>query len=431
MSETTAPVLGRYKIISELGEGGFANAYRALDTLLERQVALKVLKPVWANDPNVVNRFMREARQAARLNHPNIVTIHDVGRAVEADGRLFIAMELVPGRSLQRFVAEDGPLSLERALPILEQSASALDYAHQQGLIHRDVKPANILLNESVPGTVKAVLTDFGLVRAAEQSSSASLSVGGILGTPEYIAPEIWDGQPATTASDLYGLACVVHYVLTGHDLFSGPTPMAILKRHLDGPVFPKQWPTTVPQGAVQVLQQALSRDPAKRPATASQMVAELKYSHQAAAQRHKRQRKRNSALVRKHSARPGKLSAWRVKQQNAEPKKKRTNARAWRPNAKPKKRLAPHGRKLNEKRQKNKRALRVWKLNAKQPKNKRASPAWKPNVEQRRNKHALHNWKPNAKRQKNKLAERAKTTNVKHKWLLRPARARIVLLQS
>ena len=274
MAEQTLQTLGRYTIRAELGRGGFATVYRALDTTLEREVALKVLKPGWTDDPRAVERFMREARLVARLKHPNIVTIHDVG---QVEGRLFIAMELVPGRSLQRVVAEDGPLPWEGALAILEQTASALDYAHRQGLVHRDVKPANIILDESEPGeNLHAALTDFGLVRGPEQASLSSGSTGGVVGTPEYIAPEIWDAQPATAASDIYALACVAHFMLTGQALFAAATPMAVLKRHMEGPILPKQWPASVPDGITEVLRQALGRAPGQRPRTAGEMVARL-----------------------------------------------------------------------------------------------------------------------------------------------------------
>src|SRR5512135_1659185 len=178
MPETMPSSLGRYTLKAELGRGGFANIYRAIDATLEREVALKVLKPGWTDDPKAVERFMREAKQAARLKHPNIVTIFDVG---QAEGRLFIAMELVRGRSLQQIIAEDGAMAWPRVLTILEQSAAALDYAHKQGLVHRDIKPANIILDESdTSPSTRAMLTDFGLVRGAEQASLTIGTTGGL-----------------------------------------------------------------------------------------------------------------------------------------------------------------------------------------------------------------------------------------------------------
>jgi len=285
MIEPTPQSLGRYTIRGELGRGGFATVYRALDTKLRREVALKVLKPGWTDDPRAVERFMREATQSAMLKHPNIVTIYDVD---QFEGRLFIAMELVPGRSLQQIVAQDGPLPWERTIVILEQAASALDHAHKRGLTHRDVKPANIILDETESGDrVRVVLTDFGLVRGAEQASLTLGSTGGIVGTPEYIAPEVWDGQPAGPASDVYALACSGHYMLTSQVLFGAATPMAVIRRHMQGPLLPRQWPAGIPDSVTEVLQKALARDPAQRTATASEMVAGLRRCQNQEAERH------------------------------------------------------------------------------------------------------------------------------------------------
>src|SRR5512143_3349843 len=275
MPENSLQFLGRYTIHGELGKGGFATVYRATDTMLERDVALKVLKPGWTDDAKAVERFMREARQASRLKHAHIVTIYDVG---QVEGRLFIAMELVRGRSLQQIIAEDGAMAWPRVLAILGQSAAALDYAHAEGLVHRDIKPANIILDESKPGSaVHVMLTDFGLVRGAELASLSMGTTGGLLGTPEYIPPEIWDGEPATKASDIYALGCVAFYLLTGKVLFSATTPMAVLKRHAEGPIFPHQWPSGVPAGADAVLRRALANEPKQRPASAPEFAAELR----------------------------------------------------------------------------------------------------------------------------------------------------------
>jgi alpha-glucoside transport system substrate-binding protein len=296
MPENSQQSLGRYTIHAELGKGGFATVYRATDTILERDVALKILKPGWTDDAKAVERFMREAKQASRLKHANIVTIFDVG---QAEGRLFIAMELVRGRSLQQIITDDGALPWTRVLAILEQSAAALDYAHAEGLVHRDIKPANIILDESKPGSaVHVVLTDFGLVRGAEQASLSMGTTGGLLGTPEYIPPEVWDGEPATKASDIYALGCVAFYLLTGKVLFSATTPMAVLKRHAEGPVFPEQWPSGVPAEAGAVLRRALAKDPTQRQASAAELAAELRacetqaVREQAAREQEERQKK-------------------------------------------------------------------------------------------------------------------------------------------
>lgn len=275
MSRPSLQRLGRYELLEELGRGGFAVVYRALDTVLQAEVALKVLKPGWTDDPKAVDRFLREARQALRLKHPNIVSIYHVD---QAEGRLFIAMELVPGRSLAQLVTEEGPMGWEAALPILEQAAAALDYAHEHGLIHRDIKPANILLDESsTHKTRHVVLTDFGLVRGAEQASMTGTMSGGIVGTPEYIPPEVWEGQPASTATDVYALACVAYYLMTGDQLFMANTTPAVMKRHLDGAIFTTHWPESLPAGISTVLMKALARDPMQRPRSAGELMVNLR----------------------------------------------------------------------------------------------------------------------------------------------------------
>jgi D-xylose transport system substrate-binding protein len=190
-------------------------------------------------------------------------------------------------------------------LAILEQSAAALDYAHAEGLVHRDIKPANIILDESKPGlAVRVMLTDFGLVRGAEQASLSMGSTGGLLGTPEYIPPEIWDGEPSTKASDIYALGCVAFYLLTGKVLFSATTPMAVMKRHAEGPVFPQQWPSGVPAGAEAVLRRALAKDPNQRQASAAELVAELRAcGEQATREQEARERETHAARQKQEEA--------------------------------------------------------------------------------------------------------------------------------
>lgn len=264
-------LLGKYQILEEIGRGGFATVYRALDTILEREVALKVLKPGWTDDAKAVERFMREARAASRLDQPGIVTIYDVG---SADGRLFIAMKLLAGQSLDQLIKANGPLSWERTLNIVQQVAEALDYAHGKGLVHRDIKPSNIIVREDD----RAVLTDFGLVRGAEQASLSTGSTGGILGTPEYIPPEVWEGQPATKASDIYALACVVYEMLLGRPLFAADTGAAVMRKHvLVGPEFPANWPPEVPSDVAVVLRKALAHEVSERYTSVGEFVSILR----------------------------------------------------------------------------------------------------------------------------------------------------------
>jgi eukaryotic-like serine/threonine-protein kinase len=253
-----ADLLGKYEILNELGSGAFATVYRARDTLLARLVALKVLKPAFMADEASFARFVREAQVTANLFHPHIATVLDMG---EADGRHFIAMRYVDGLSLDKVLAQRGPLPWAEALKITEEIASALDFAHARGLIHRDVKPQNIIISQSEG----AVLTDFGLVKAI-QSTALTTATGAMLGTPSYIPPEIWLGQAATPASDQYALACVIAEMLTGQPLFVGKSAPAIMTLHvLNGPEFPAAWPDGVPPNFTAILQRSLIREPASR----------------------------------------------------------------------------------------------------------------------------------------------------------------------
>ena len=273
---TTKPTrIGKYKIVEELGRGGFATVYKARDVELERVVALKVLYPYWTADPDFVARFRQEARVAACLCHPHIVTVYEAG---EAGDQLYIAMEYLPGRTLQVLLEAEGGLSLERALPILEQVAEALDHAHAQGVVHRDVKPGNVMVEQAAEG-VRATLTDFGLVKALA-ASTALTSRGTLLGSPEYMAPEQADPERAAEvgpAADRYALGVVAYQMLTGRVPFPGNTP-ATLYAHEHKPVPP---PRSLCPGLSQAMEAALLRMLAKAPAerfpSACAFVAQLR----------------------------------------------------------------------------------------------------------------------------------------------------------
>lgn len=262
-------MLGKYRIIDEIGHGGFATVYRAEDTALGREVALKVLDPLLMRDQAFVTRFQREARAAARLEHPQIVPIYDVGASEE---RLFIAMRLVRGSSLARALAEGKRYSWEEMLQLLQQVGDALRYAHAEGVIHRDIKPDNILLDERSG----ALLSDFGFARLVGTSSMTQSISGGIVGTPAYMAPEIWEGAEATPATDVYALGCVVYEMLTGKALFGGSTPMAVMRAHDQGAHLPQEWTAEVPQELGKVLQQAVARKADERYATVPEFLAAL-----------------------------------------------------------------------------------------------------------------------------------------------------------
>jgi serine/threonine protein kinase len=198
---------GRYQLTSLLGVGGMASVYLADDRVLQRQVAVKVLSPVYAQDPSFVERFRREARTAARLSHPNIVAVFDSGSDAEQH---YLVMEYVPGQSLAELLARQGRLAPQRAAELAVEVCAALAAAHAQGLVHRDIKPGNVLVGPN--GRVK--VTDFGIAKAAVAATVTGS--GMVLGTAAYLSPEQAQGGPVDARSDLYGLGCVLYELLTG-----------------------------------------------------------------------------------------------------------------------------------------------------------------------------------------------------------------------
>jgi serine/threonine-protein kinase len=256
--------LGQFEIRAELGRGAMGLVYRAYQSSLDREVALKVLPQWLAQQPGVSSRFLAEARAAARLRHRNIVTIHDVGNA---DGVHYIVMELLPGRTLDRVLMEDGPLVSNRLLRIAQQLADGLDYAHRHGVIHRDVKPANIIVDDHSHVT----LTDFGIARVVEDSLTKSTQTGVAVGTPQYMAPEQAEGRTVTGAADEYGLACVLFEMLAETPPFSGPNTLEILRQHIQNP--PPAL-STLREDTPVALDRIFSRALAKQPAIATQPVA-------------------------------------------------------------------------------------------------------------------------------------------------------------
>lgn len=251
--------LGKYELLEELGRGGFGMVYRARDTILGRDVAVKVLHPQLMVDPAFIERFRNEARLVAGLEHPNLVTVYDLG---ESDGRAYLVMRYLPGGSLRQRLTQ-GPIPFDQALQILKQVSAGLGAAHTKGIIHRDIKPENILFTEDG----QAVLSDFGLAKALVDSSSSSSSNSGGVGTPFYRAPELWRGKPpASPATDQYALACVFTEMLTGVRLFAGDTPDEIITKHLvDGAALPSSWPSNAPHGVEKALSKALEKEPTNR----------------------------------------------------------------------------------------------------------------------------------------------------------------------
>ena len=220
---------GRYGLEELVGEGGMASVYRARDTVLERQVAIKVLHEQYSSDPEYVERFRREARAIARLSHPNIVTVIDRG---EFEGCQFIVFEHVPGETLKDVIRREGPLPVERAVALTHQIARALGFAHELGIVHRDVKPQNVLIDQE--GTAK--VTDFGIARALDVDEGLTES-GTVLGTSDYVAPEQASGEQVDERTDQYSLGVVLYELLTGEVPYPGSNPMAVAMRHLRDPV--------------------------------------------------------------------------------------------------------------------------------------------------------------------------------------------------
>jgi WD40 repeat protein/serine/threonine protein kinase len=260
---------GRYEILAEIGQGGFATVYRAKDPDLDRLVALKVLRPGLLQDQDSAQRFKQEARTIARLDHPRIVTIFELGQAAQ---QLFIVMRLIEGASLDVRLTTEGPLIWAEAWPMLQAMAEGLDYAHQQGVLHRDLKPANILL-DPVRG---ALLSDFGLAKLVDEADSSFTAAGGILGTPNYIAPEVWEGQNASAQSDIYALGCILYEMLTAEKLFAGQAPPVVMMAHFQPVKLPQNWPEGVPALIDQVLEKALAKKADERYGTAGEMAQAL-----------------------------------------------------------------------------------------------------------------------------------------------------------
>ena len=257
--------IGKYQIIDFLGSGAYAEVYKAEDTALHRTVALKLLKPALLADDDAVARFMKEAQTAANLIHPQIAWVWDVGNL---EGRYYIAMRFIDGKPLDQVLQSRSTLPWEEVRSIFEHMCTALTFAHERGLIHRDVKPQNIMISP----TDGAVLTDFGLVRAME-GSGIGTRTGVMIGTPAYMAPEIWRGESADAASDQYALACVLVEMLTGQPLFGAPTPPAVMLRHFEALSLPEKWTANCPVELSTAVRRALSQKTHDRYASVSEFL--------------------------------------------------------------------------------------------------------------------------------------------------------------
>ncbi|GAA3022628.1 hypothetical protein GCM10010528_00930 [Gordonia defluvii] len=266
--DRTGTTFGRYELGELLGRGGMGEVYRAVDTKNDRTVALKLLPTALAGDEVYAERFRRESRTAARLGDPHIIPIHDFG---EIDGTLYLDMRVVEGSDLRAAIRGSGKLAPARVVSIAEDVAQALDSAHAAGLVHRDVKPENILLT---PGDF-AYLVDFGIARAADDAAPHLTQLGTAIGSIAYLAPEIFDGREATAASDVYALAVATYEALTGRVPHPGATHAAAIKSALlDDLPLPSSIDPSLPLGLDDVLARGLARDPAARYATAGDFAA-------------------------------------------------------------------------------------------------------------------------------------------------------------
>src|SRR4026209_2270566 len=247
---------GRYRVIAPLGEGGMATLWRAMDEQLDREVAVKHLRAQFGHDPGFAARFKQEARSAGSLSHPNIVSVYDYGTDAETGGQ-FIVMQLVDGEDLAAILEMHGTLETDDAVRIAIGVASALEAAHRRGIVHRDVKPGNILIDQDVK------VTDFGIARAV---SEASMTVTGTtLGSVHYFSPEQARGDEVTGQSDVYALGIVLYEMLTGRRPFQGDSAAGVALKRLSEDPAPPTVHGPVPPGLSAIVMRALERDPANR----------------------------------------------------------------------------------------------------------------------------------------------------------------------
>ncbi|MFN8413786.1 MAG: protein kinase, partial [Anaerolineales bacterium] len=260
----------RYQILEELGSGGMANVYRARDLMLDRDVAIKVLRKDFSTNPDFQNNFRQEARAAANLSHPNIVTVHDFGFA---DDLLYIVMEYIPGKDLKNLIRARGRFTIQEGIPLMIQACAGIGYAHRAGLVHCDVKPHNMLVSKD--GRLK--VTDFGIARAL-----ATIMPGErtdiVWGSPLYFAPEQARGETPSPASDVYSLGVVLYELLSGTPPFTASSADELARLHISARPIPiREYVPDMPVALEQIIMKVLSKEPSARYRTADQLGRVLK----------------------------------------------------------------------------------------------------------------------------------------------------------
>ncbi len=263
----------RYELGEIIGFGGMSEVHLARDLRLHRDVAVKILRADLARDPSFYLRFRREAQNAAALNHPAIVAVYDTGEAETPSGRLpYIVMEYVDGDTLRDIVHTDGPMPPRRAIEVIADACNALNFSHENGIIHRDVKPANIMISN----TNQVKVMDFGIARAIADSSSVT-QTAAVIGTAQYLSPEQASGNPVDARSDVYSLGCVLYEILTGDPPFTGDTPIAVAYQHVrEDPIPPSERHEGISADLDAVVLKALAKNPENRYQTAAEMRADL-----------------------------------------------------------------------------------------------------------------------------------------------------------